>query len=66
MEGKDTYQKSYDYLKNLCIQNTTGKVYIEYSKLDAESAKQLRELIHRFTCKRKNEVLTIIQKCGCE
>lgn len=66
MEGKDTYKSSYDYLQNLCIQNTTNQVYLEYSKLDAESANQLRQLIHNFVCKRKREVFNVVQKCDCK
>ena len=66
MEGKETYKNSYEYLQNLCIQNTTGEVYIEYSKLDTESAGQLRKLINQFVSKRKKEVFAVIQKCDCE
>lgn len=63
MEGLETYKSSYDYLTNVCKQNMTDQVIINYNKMDLESEKQLRELIHNFTIRRKREIFSVIQKC---
>ena len=63
MEGLETYKSSYDYLSNICKQNMTDQVLIDYNKMDLESEKQLRELIYNFVIRRRREIFAVIQKC---
>lgn len=56
MEGRETYQESYNYLNKLENSNNGSNVLIEYGKLDTKSKGELMELISQFCRRRKREI----------
>lgn len=62
MESEGVFKESYDYLEQLCKQNMTGQVTIDYSKLDCKSAGELKDMIHGFVFRRRKEIGKVIFK----
>ena len=56
MEGNKVYEDSYKEIASLYKQNAGGRVSIDYTKLDTETASVLRLAIRKALLKRKGEV----------
>ena len=62
MESENVFKESYEYLEQLCKENMTDKVTIDYSKLDDRSKGELKDIIQRFVFRRKKEIGRVIFK----
>lgn len=60
MESEKVFMDSYNYLEELCKNNTTDSITIDYNKLDCKSKGELKDLIQRFVIRRKNEIGKVI------
>lgn len=56
MESISTYEESYKQIGDLLKQNTTGTLNIDFSKLDTETAGELRRAIDNVLLRRRKEV----------
>jgi hypothetical protein len=52
MESKEIYKSSYNYLDNLCKRLNSSEIDINYNYIDAESERQLRELVYHSIAER--------------
>ena len=60
MESEKIFLESYNYLEEICKNNTTDNLTIDYNKLDCKSKGELKDLIQRFVIRRKNEIGKVI------
>lgn len=60
MESERIYRESYKYLDEICRQNTTGEIRIDYCQLDEKSRGELKDIINRFVVRRKHEIGRVI------
>lgn len=56
MDSRETYEKSYNYLGDLSKGLTLEAITIDFKKLDEKSRAELRDLLSRYTVKRKGEI----------
>lgn len=62
MESECIFKEAYEYLDQLCKENMTGQVTIDYSKLDDKSKGELKDMIQGFIFRRKKEIGKVIFK----
>lgn len=63
MTSREDYEKSYNYINDLSKGLTLDSITIDFSKLDEKSSGELRDLLNRFTVRRKNEIWNSVL-CG--
>lgn len=56
MTSREDYEKSYNYLNDLSKGLTLESITINFNKLDEKSEAELRDLLNRFTVRRKGEI----------
>lgn len=68
MEGKKVYEDSLEELKRLekAVSMTFGTVDVNFSKLDRETAGQLKRSMYQVITKRKHEVESVIMNTNVE
>ena len=60
MEGKEIYIKSLEYINTLNRANATDNISIDYTKLDSETTKALKDSIQRTIILRQREINKVI------
>lgn len=60
MEGKEIYIKSLEYINTLNRANATDNISIDYTKLDSETKKALKDSIQRTLNLRQREINKVI------
>lgn len=61
MESVKVMEDSYRELNRALKSNTTGKLEIDYSKLDTETARMIREGVKEIITNRKREVYEVLK-----
>lgn len=61
MESVKVYEDSYRELNKVLKSNNTGKLEVEFSKLDETSAKEIREVIKNTVTARKHKLYEVLQ-----
>ena len=60
MEAKQTYINSLNYINTLNRANATDKIEIDYTKLDSETKKALKDNIQKTLNTRSREINNVI------
>lgn len=60
MEAKEIYIKSLEYINTLNRANATDNISIDYTKLDSETKKALKDSIQRTIILRQREINKVI------
>ena len=61
MESVKVYEDSYRELNKVLKSNNTGKLEVDFSKLDETSAKEIREVIKNTVTARKHKLYEVLQ-----
>lgn len=60
MEALSIYEESYKQIGHLLRQNTTDNLNVDYTKLDKETAGELRRKVDEVLLRRNKEVATMV------
>lgn len=60
MEALSIYEESYKQIRHLLKQNTTDNLNVDYTKLDKETAGELRRKVDEVLLRRNKEVATMV------